>query len=184
MRCGGRGAVSDPVSARLSEGALEDYAYRGARALVLLHEVELRRCLVVWRQAKAAGVVLPQTDDPDYTSLETLLVHILGAARGYMVWICTQLELPDPNIRPKPDAADVEREAEGYLEHLLERWRLPLADIPEGRFEPDVYRANWGTPYAVEAMLEHALVHPMRHRFQLTELLQVRRMASETLPEL
>ena len=165
------------MSDRVGEGALEHYAYRGARALVLLHEAELRRCLEVWRQAKAAGVALPQTADPDYASLETLLVHILGAARGYMVWSCKQLELPDPGIRPVPDAAGVEREAEGYVAHLLERWRLPLADIPEGRFEPEVYRANWGTPYAIEAMLEHALVHPMRHRFQLTELLQARGVA-------
>lgn len=135
-----------------------------------MHEAELRRALVVWRQAKAAGVTLPETADPDYASLETLLVHILGAARGYMVWICRQLELPDPEIRPVPEAAVIEGEAENYLEHILERWRLPLAEVPEARFEPEVYRSNWGTPYAVEAMLEHALVHPLRHTFQLLEM--------------
>ncbi len=167
MRCGGHGGVSKGV-----REALGHYRYRGARAVVLMHEVELRRALTVWRQAKAAGVTLPQTEDPDYASLESLLVHILRAARGYMVWMCRQLELPDPEIRPVPDASVVEGEASGYLEHVLERWRLPLAEVPEARFEPEVYPSNWGTPYAVEAMLEHALAHPMRHAFQLSELIE------------
>ncbi len=140
--------------------------------MVLLHDRELRYFLEVWRQAKAAEVKLPQTDDPDYASLETLLVHILGAARNYMVWICRQLELPDPEIDPVPEAAVIKREAEGYLEHLLMRWRLPLVGVPESRFEPEVYLSNWGTPYTVEAMLEHALVHPMRHTLQLLELMR------------
>jgi hypothetical protein len=43
---------------------LENYEYRGARALVLLHERYLREYLAAWRRAKAAGVTLPSTDDP------------------------------------------------------------------------------------------------------------------------
>lgn len=88
-----------------------------------------------------------------------------------MVWMCKNLELPDPEIDPVPELSVIEEEAEGYLEHLLERWRSPLTDIPEKRFEPEFYTSNWGTPYAIEPMLEHALVHPMRHAFQLSELL-------------
>ena len=137
-----------------------------------MHEVEMRRCLEVWRRAKAAAIALPQTDDPDYASLETLLVHILDSARWYMVWMCQQLALPDPEIRPAPEPSRIEGEAERYLEHLLERWRLPLAGVPEAKFEDNVYASFWGTPYSVEAMLEHALVHPMRHAFQLSELLR------------
>ena len=139
--------------------------------MVLLHDAEMRRCVTVWREAKAQNVTLPETSDEDYVSLEHLLLHILRASRGYLVWICKQLELPDPGIRPAPDVAAVEREAEGYLEHVLERWRGPLGGVPESAFEPAVYLSNWGTPYCIEAMLEHAVMHPLRHRFQLGELL-------------
>jgi hypothetical protein len=31
--------------------------------------------------------------------------------------------------------------------------------------------SRWGEPYTVEQMLEHAVVHPMRHRFQLQRIL-------------
>jgi uncharacterized damage-inducible protein DinB len=151
---------------------LDNYTFRGARACVLLHEKHLRDCLAVWKQAKAANVKLPQTDDPSYQSLEHLLYHILRAARGYMVWTCKQLELPDPDIKATPDVETIEAEADSYLEHVLERWRLPLVNVPEKEFEPATYTSNWGTPYCIDAMLEHAVMHPIRHEFQLKELLQ------------
>ncbi len=151
---------------------LSDYQHRGARALVLLHEKHMRECLSVWKQAKAAQVKLPQTEDGNYASLETLLSHVLGAARGYMTWTCKQLNLPDPEIKPAPDSAVVGKEADAYLEHLLERWRLPLADVEEEKFYHPEYVANAGTHHlCIDVMLEHAAMHPVRHAFQLEELL-------------
>jgi uncharacterized damage-inducible protein DinB len=151
---------------------LDDYQFRGARACVLLHEKHMRQCLEVWKQAKAANIKLSETHDESYESLETLLEHILRAARGYMVCICKQLELPDPEIKPVPDIATIEAEADSYLEHVLERWRLPLVNVPEQEFEPQTYASNWGTHYCIDAMLEHAVMHPIRHEFQLRELLE------------
>ena len=151
---------------------LRNYKHRGARALVLLHKKHMLECLSVWKDAKAAQVSLPQTDDENYKSLETLLEHVLSAARGYMLWICKQLNLPDPAIEPAPDAAVIEKEAGAYLEHLLERWRLPLADVEEEKFYYPEYASSSGTHHAcIDLMLEHAVLHPVRHKFQLEELL-------------
>ena len=150
---------------------LAHYQYRGARALVLLHEKELREFLAVWRRAKAAGLGLPATSDPDYASLEALLFHVLRAARGYMTWMCESLGLDDPGIEAPPPVERVAAEADRYVEHLLERWRLPLAGLPEERFHAPEFRSRWGVLYCVDAMLEHAVVHPVRHAFQLRELL-------------
>jgi hypothetical protein len=153
---------------------LRNYRYRGARALVLLHEQALRGLLPVWQRAKAARVPLPSTKDPDYASLESLLHHALRAARGYMTWLCEKLGLPDPGIDPAPEAPRVEQEAARYIEHLLERWRLPLAEVEETRFEA-VHKARWGGDMSLESMLEHAVAHPLRHRFQLEELLEAQK---------
>ena len=150
---------------------LSNYRYRGARALVLLHERALRELLPAWRRARAAQVRLPSTQDPDYASLETLLHHALRAARGYMTWMCEKLGLPDSGIDPSPEASRVEQEAERYIEHVLERWRLPLADVEEARFGA-THKTRWGEDMSLEGMLEHAVMHPLRHRFQLEELLE------------
>jgi uncharacterized damage-inducible protein DinB len=150
---------------------LQNYRYRGARALVLLHGQAMREFLPVWRGAKAAQVRLPSTQDPNYASLESLLHHTLGAARGYMTGLCEKLGLPDPGIDLAPEASRVEQEAESYIEHLLRRWRLPLADVEEARFGA-IHKSGWGEDISLEAMLEHAVMHPHRHRFQLEELME------------
>src|SRR5687767_11342335 len=147
------------------------YRSRAVRALVLLHDEQLRRFVVVWTQARAADVVLPRTDDPAYASLDTLLRHVLGAARGYMTWICEKLELEDPAIRMPPDATALSMEADNYMEHVLERWRAPLQDVGDDRLETPEYPSRWQTRYCIDAMLEHAVMHPIRHAFQLEELM-------------
>jgi 2-oxoglutarate ferredoxin oxidoreductase subunit beta len=88
---------------------------------VILHEDHMRRFLVSWNHAKAASVVLPRTTDPAYESLNTLLRHVLGAARGYMVWMCEVLALPDPEIQPPPEPAVLSENPDSYLEYVLER---------------------------------------------------------------
>lgn len=150
---------------------LPQYVYRGARTLILLHERELRKFLEVWRRAKAANITLPATDDPDYASLDHLLHHVLRAARGYMTWMCEKLELPDLDISAAPPVDVVAQDANCFLEHLLEKWREPLAVVPEEKFHRPCYPSRWGVDYCLDAMLEHAVTHPMRHAFQLEELL-------------
>ncbi len=150
---------------------LKNYRYRGARALIILHERGMRELLPVWRRAVAAKVQLPVTDDPSYQSLETLLHHALRASRSYMTWLCEKLGLPEPGIDEAPEPNSVAREADRYLEHLLARWRVPLADVEGSRFEA-IHKTRWGEDMSLEGMLEHAAMHPRRHRFQLEELLE------------
>jgi hypothetical protein len=151
---------------------LNNYSYRGARAMVLLHEKQLKSFYKTWKKAKAANITLPKVEDKAYRSLDTLMGHVLAAARSYMIWICKQLELPDPDIKPIPEDDKMEVEAESYMKYLLKRWRLPLVNVPEEKFEPQTYAANWGTHYCIDAMLEHAVMHPIRHEFQLRELMK------------
>jgi len=150
---------------------ISKYSYNGARAMVSLQEQHLKSFLEIWRKAKEKNIRLPETDDEDYESLETLLVHVLRASRGYMTWMCEKLNLPDPKIDPIPDNKKVEQNADRYLEHLIERWRVPLADIPEELFFGKAYKSRWGADYCIDAMLEHAVMHPIRHEYQLYNLI-------------
>lgn len=149
---------------------LEHYTWRGARALVLLHEESMRDVLAIWRRARTAQIKLPVTDNPAYASLDTVMHHVLKAARNMLSWICEKLDLPDPGINEPPAPATLDTEAERYLEHLLARWRLPLAPVDAKRLEA-IHTDRSGHETSLLARLEHAVVHPQRHRFQLQELL-------------
>jgi hypothetical protein len=153
------------------------YRSRAVRALVLLHDEHLRRFLVAWNRARAVSVVLPGTADPAYASLETLVSHVLGAARSYMTWMCEMLGLPDPEIRMPPEPTALAADAESYMEHVLEQWRTPLRDVGDERLETPEYQSEWQSRYCIDAMLEHAVMHPIRHVFQLEELMRRHPMA-------
>lgn len=145
------------------------YKYGGAEALVNLHEIHFKRFVETWEEAKKLNVQLPATSDPDYESLETLLFHLFRASRGYIVWICEKLGTAVPAIPYPPE--NIAAEKDEYLQILLEQWRIPLKEIEEERFHNPSYKSNWGSDYNIDAMLEHAVMHPIRHEFQLRNLI-------------
>lgn len=146
--------------------------YSGARALTELHEHHLRRFLELWRLAEERGVELPETDDPNYESMAVLLAHVLGCAASYLNWICAQLGLPERVADSRPDAAGIAERADAYLEEVLEAWSRPLTGLTEERAYHPAHPSRWGPPYCLDAMLEHAVMHPLRHAHQLEKLIE------------
>jgi hypothetical protein len=156
----------------LSKKTLPAYRYGAARTMVHLRGLYLLSCFEAWKQAKSADLQLPETDNPAYVSLETLLRHLLSADGNYLIWICEMLELPDPGVDPLPELENIAAQAESYIAHLIERWRTPLAEVDEERFYRPEFVSRWGVRYCIDAMLEHAVMHPILHREQLEELLE------------
>ncbi len=154
---------------------LPDYVYRGARVLVQLQDRQLREFLDTWREAHRAGIRPGPSSDPDYASLETILHHTLEGSRGYLLWLCRSFELADPGIPEAPPPETIAAEADAYLERLLEAWKTLLAGIPETRFVDETFPTSTGKPLLPELLLEHAVVHPMRHTFQIRNWLDTRR---------
>ncbi len=151
---------------------LDQYNYSGARALVRLQERELRAFLATWKECRARGLVLPVCVDQDYASLDHLRQHLLRASRGYLIWCCKQLKEPEPQLDPPPRES-VDLRVEEWVEALLKEWRAHFHDPDEQAFYVPAYPSGWDTPYSIDSMLEHAVMHPIRHRFQLENLLAV-----------
>ena len=147
------------------------YEYGGARALVALHAEHLRKFMETWRRADNQGLGLPASANPNYASREGLLAHVLGCAARYLTWICEKLELPEPNLEECPDPGGFAARADEYLEDVLAAWERPLRGVTEESADSRVYESWWGVPYCIDAMLEHAVMHPIRHTYQLEELL-------------
>ena len=70
-----------------------------------------------------------------------------------------------------PSPEQIESRAQQYLEYVLGKWDGPLADVTEQRLSEPIFM--WGEREigCVEAMMEHAVVHPARHQFQPIELM-------------
>ncbi len=150
---------------------MTSYAYGGTAALVALHETHLREFLRAWRRADRERLPLPDSSSPNYASREALLAHVLGCAARYLTWICAQLELPVPEVEEYPDAEGLPGRADEYLEGVLEAWRGSLRSLTEEQAYEPAYPSRWGPPYCIDAMMEHAVMHPIRHTHQLRTLL-------------
>ena len=44
--------------------------------------------------------------------------------------------------------------------------------VPGERLDTSEYPSEWQTLYSIDSMLEHAVMHPIRHTFQLEELMR------------
>lgn len=88
-----------------------------------------------------------------------------------MTWMCEKLNLPDPEIDLLPEVSTIEEKTDEYLIHLFNKWRIPLSEVEEEKFHSPVHTSRWGVEYCIDAMLEHAVMHPIRHEFQLKNLI-------------
>jgi hypothetical protein len=43
--------------------------------------------------------------------------------------------------------------------------------VTDEQLDKGIYPSRWGTEYCIDAMLEHAVMHPIRHEFQLRNLM-------------
>jgi hypothetical protein len=57
------------------------------------------------------------------------------------------------------------------MEQVFEAWRKPLTTLTEERAYQPAHTSKWGPPYCIDAMLEHAVMHPVRHTYQLQGLM-------------
>ena len=153
---------------------MTEFRSRAVRNLVELHERELPECVATWRRFVAAGGPMPEAHgDPDYESPERLVAHVQRAARGYLLWIAEMLERPIEDLPLVREAEVIVPRLDAFMAETLDGWRRHLAAVEDAELAPKQYLSRWGEPHTVEQMLEHAVVHPMRHRIQLERILIV-----------
>jgi hypothetical protein len=69
------------------------------------------------------------------------------------------------------DQVSVAAKGRAFLDEVLAAWPRHLEPLEDAELAPAAYTSRWGEAYNIEQMLEHAIVHPMRHRIQLERLL-------------
>jgi hypothetical protein len=155
-----------------------DFQSRAVSSLVELHERELRSFLEVWDRFLGAGAPMPEArGDKSYESRETLGAHVLMAARGYLVRIGEWVGRPMSDVDGSQDPSDIAGRMPQFADGVLAAYRRHLNAVTGAELEAQSHKTRWGELYSVEMLLEHAVVHPMRHRIQLERILEARQTA-------
>jgi uncharacterized damage-inducible protein DinB len=115
-----------------------------------------------------------ETKDEDCRSIQSILSHVVCSGYGYAIYIRKhQGEILDFwNRVTQPTAA-------AYLSDLDEMFAYNeqvFADYPNIILEENVnskkIKTRWGQVFDVDQLMEHAIVHILRHRRQIERFLQ------------
>jgi uncharacterized damage-inducible protein DinB len=117
-------------------------------------------------------VIDPQTEDESCRSVQTIMTHIVRAGYGYADYIRAQLGIPPTS---HPDGLLSYESLTGDFDAMLDytvrtldgRWEMSENDIMGIAID-----SRWGVRYDLEQLLEHAIVHILRHRRQIERLRQ------------
>ena len=151
-------------------------SYREGAVGALLDEYEravweLRRLVEQIAEDDAARVVDPRTEDESCRSVQTIMSHVVNAGYGYADYLRGVFSMP--STRP-PKALLSHRESLEQLNPMLAytaetlegRWRMTDEELT-GTF----INSGWGVRYDAEQLLEHAIVHVLRHRRQIEKFM-------------
>jgi uncharacterized damage-inducible protein DinB len=127
-------------------------------------------CRVIETIAAARFVRESASSDPDTVSIRAVCRHAVSAAHRYADYIrkarglpfVDRFELP-PETLPDPGAVRAGLSAAlRYTEEALAGWYEDPALAEQATFQ-----VRWGPTYDPEMILEHAIVHLLRHRRQV-----------------
>ncbi len=116
-------------------------------------------------------VVDSQTKDEDCRSVQTIMSHVVRAGYGYADYIREQLSVastrPRPALLSRRESLEQLEAALRYTVETLEgRWEMSDEEISGININ-----TRWGAVYDLEGMLEHAIVHILRHRRQIEKFI-------------
>ena len=150
-----------------------EFRSRAVMSLVELHEREMRSFLELWKRFVAAGHPIPEAHgDESYENREKLFGHVLMAMRGYLIRVGEWVGRPVTDVDASQDPHAIVARAPEFADEVLAAYRRHLAQVTTEELEKQVHRTRWGDLMSVEMLLEHAVVHPMRHRIQLERILE------------
>ena len=108
--------------------------------------------------------------DPETVSLQAVCSHVAVCAWGYADYIRIARDLPRV-LRPfDKEAVTSPAALRPLLAQALRHTEAAVEDCPtdEASLEALRFQVRWGPTYDPEMILEHAIVHLLRHRRQIT----------------
>lgn len=146
-------------------GALMDEYERAAE--------ELKNVLRGISQHDYVALVDKETKDPDCQSIQTIMNHVVRAAYGYAILMRKQynesaIERKTNYNVDTPALACSELDAAlAYTEATLQnKWNMTFDEVLKNNIA-----TQWGQTFDFEQLLEHAIVHILRHRRQIERFL-------------
>lgn len=132
---------------------------------------EIRDLIGRMREEDFARLVDAETEDEDCRSAQTIMRHVVRAGYGYANYLREAFSIPAetyPNkfFSHEETSAQIDQMLQYMVETLEGRW-----EISDEEYAATSIKTRWGVVYDIEQLLEHAVVHVLRHRRQIEKFM-------------
>lgn len=156
------------------KNSLEDYRKGAVGALMDEYEraaLELKSVVENIDKDNYESVADAETEDKSCRSVQTIMSHVVFAGYAYANYIrdCFSTENTAPEseqIGCEEIGGEIEKMLDYTIETLDGKWEMTDEEICRIKIN-----SRWGVSYDLEQMLEHAIVHVLRHRRQIEKFL-------------
>jgi uncharacterized damage-inducible protein DinB len=140
-------------------GALMDEYERAAEELKILVKMIYEPNFI--------KIVDSETKDDDCRSVQTIISHLINSGYGYANYIREWFTIPQYSparrlYQQNEFSAELDKMLIYTIETLQDKWELPEDKIMKVKII-----SRYGPQYNLEQILEHAIVHILRHRRQI-----------------
>jgi hypothetical protein len=113
----------------------------------------------------------PNTKDEDCRSVQTIVSHVINSGYGYANyirdWYSIQINSPTRRLFSGDEFIKEMDKMLDYTSGTLEgKWNISEEEIMNIKI-----KSRWGPEYDIEQLLEHAIVHILRHRRQIEKII-------------
>ena len=132
---------------------------------------ELKNLIEKISESEFEKLIDPDTKDDDCRSVQTIISHVINSGYGYAnyirYWYSISKNSPSRKLYSK---FEFNKECDKMIDYTSEtlegKWEISEEDILNVKIN-----SRWGPEYDIEQLLEHAIVHILRHRRQIEKFI-------------
>lgn len=157
------------------EKSLEEYRKGAIGSLLDEYEkalFELKSVLQTVSETDYSRIV--EGEDDHCCSIEVIMNHVVRAGYGYSKYIRDALSI---DVNPIEDKKIPQKEIFGEIDKMFAYTAAIFEgerQITDEEMEAIFFKTRWCVDYNIDQLLEHAIVHILRHRRQIDKFLMMK----------
>lgn len=137
--------------------------------------IELQQVIDNIAPAALTHIVDKQTENLECISIQSILLHIVSSGYSYAVYIQNSRGIDSK--RPEKKLRESAAAFKSDLDQMIAFTNDTFADITDAELESFTnegkIKTAWGQVYDIEQLMEHAIVHVLRHRRQIEKYKEI-----------
>lgn len=125
-------------------------------------------------------IVDPHTDNPDCASIQTIMAHVVRSGYAYNIYIqnLKGASIPKRDLIFRTTVLAYHDDLNGVLKYTEDTFASIYDDELEVFTNEEKLMTSWGQLYDIEQIMEHAIVHLLRHKRQIERFKKIIRKQS------